>query len=584
MVPLQRLWRLCGEGPISNFILTVLLVIAALALVQDSVAPLGLAFARVSAVAAVLLVAVWMLLRATWSFREQLRGDACLDWLRAHDAGIVMAALLIAGLALRLWGIDFGDPLVVHPDEPVVAGRALGMLKQGWIDPPEPYFYPTVFQYLLLPAFGLHYVQGLSTGTWTDLRDVSGLEFSFYLVARVHSAILGTLTILLVYLIARRLWPTARGRWAGVAAAAFLTFSFNHVRWSHFAVTDAAMTFFVMLAFLAIISVLHIGSMRSYLVAGFLVGIACATKYNALPIVFVFVAAHFLARPLTASATPRFLAGLAAIPGGFFVGYPYALLNWPPFLDHLGKLGRFTGAMSFDPGDRFRYIVGYAMESGLGAAFTVALAAALLFALHRRRAEELLCTALIVATMVVLAHSSHRFFPRYLLPLIPASTLLVGHLLVEMATFAQRVRGLGNRRWLVPSAAVVLVALIIWPQAAESVAFSRERALPDTRAQAAVYLERRFDAGAVVASEARYLRLDRDYTLLRWTPLESMRYQAFVRENVNAVVFSSARDSSSASTKRAALRRRFTLLREFTSADGTARGPTISVYLHDERQ
>ena len=583
MTQLRSATQRFAEGPISNLVLTVLLVNLLLVLARGSYALLGLPISSPSLFASVLLLLAWGMVRLMWASRERLRRDVWFCWLRDHDAEVALGALLFVGLAIRPWGIDFGAPLVIHPDEDQVAGRTILMLRRGWIDPPEPFVYPTVFQYLLLPAFGLYYVRGLSAGVWDSLTEVHREEFGFYYVARAHSAVLGTLTILLVYLVARRLWPGSRGRWVGTVAATFMTFSFNHVRQSHFAVTDAAMTFFVVLALLAVVGVYREGSLWQYVVAGFLVGIACATKYNALPIVFVLVAAHFLGRPLRGWASWSGVAGLGAAPFGFFTGYPYALLNWRPFLDHLGKLGRYTGDATFDPADRFQYLVGYSMESGLGWLFTIVLAAAFLYALHRRRGEDLLSVVLIVGTLVMLTHSSHRFFPRYLLPLIPAAALLVASFLVEGAERVRRqTRMTGAPRWLdlVPCGVGLLVVVLVWPQAAESFTLARALALPDTRAQAAVYLARRFVPGATVASEAQYFRLHSDYRVLDWRPLESERPVDFVREDVDAVVFSGANDRTDVARRREQLRARLIPLREFASADGVASGPTVTVYLH----
>ena len=83
-------------------------------------------------------------------------------------------------------------------------------------------------------------------------------------------------------------------------------------------------------------------------------------------------------------------AGLVAVPVGFFTGYPYAILNWPPFLEHLGRMGAYAGTREFDPVARFNHIVGYSSESGFGLPFTIVVGIALVYFIHRRRAEELL--------------------------------------------------------------------------------------------------------------------------------------------------------------------------------------------------
>ena len=177
-------------------------------------------------------------------------------------------------------------------------------------------------------------------------------------------------------------------------------------------------TFVIVLAFMAIVAMYQRGRLTDYLGAGFLCGLACATKYSALPVVLIFGLAHLMARTPRQWVGLKAAVGLAAIPLGFLTAYPYALLQWEPFLDKLGWHAGFSAA-TFDPADRFRYLIEYSMESGLGLLFTLALGGALVYYVHRRRSEELLLVALITALAVSLTHSSFRFFPRYLLPIHP---------------------------------------------------------------------------------------------------------------------------------------------------------------------
>ena len=160
---------------------------------------------------------------------------------------------------------------------------------------------------------------GIGEGYWQDFDSINTLTFRFYVVGRAVNALLGTLTILLVYLLARKLWPGRAGRWVGALAALFVTFSFNHVKESHHAVTDVPVTFVIVLAFMAIVAMYQRGRLTDYLGAGFLCGLACATKYSALPVVLIFGLAHLMAR------TPRQWGGPQGRRGarGHSLGIPH---------------------------------------------------------------------------------------------------------------------------------------------------------------------------------------------------------------------------------------------------------------------
>jgi len=507
------------------------------------------------------------------------------SWLRGHLPEVLIALLFVVGLILRLWGIGFGKPLILHPDEHQVVGVAVTMLKSGWIAPPTPYHYPTVFHYLLLPGFALLYVKGKSTGMWRSLDDIHWETFEFYELARAHSAVLGALTIVLTFVLATRLWPGRRGRWTGVIAATYITFAFNHVKESHHGVTDAALTFFVVVAFIAIVSAWRRGTVASFALAGFAAGIACATKYSALPIVAVLIAAHFLQRNGRWTAWPRLAAGLAAVPVGFFTGYPYAFLNWPPFLEHLGWMSGHSGMGTFDPRYRFHVIVKYAMESGLGWLFTLTLAAAGVFAIYRRRVEEALEIVFVVVALSLLANTAFPFYPRYLVPLMPATAILVGSFIV--AGWEQLARAAGpGRRAMAPLAAVALVLAIMWPQARESVEYVQYITSTDTRVGAYEYIVANIPAGSTVATEEPYLRLPPDFTLIQWTRTHEIDLDEISASGVDVLVLSGDRDINDGSEEdrtRRELRRRFPMQAVFTHGVHGLVGPTIAIHVRPAR-
>ncbi|MGE0450308.1 MAG: ArnT family glycosyltransferase [Vicinamibacterales bacterium] len=530
--------------------------------------------------ASALLLAIWTGGRAALRHRTAVREWLGRPWIRDHAPEIVLAVLFAVGLAMRLWAIDFGRPLILHPDEPVAAGVAIQMLKAGSLAAPVPYHYPTVYMYLVLPAFALRYVRGKSAGLWSSLDDVDLNTFEFYEVARAHSAVLGALTIVLTFMLARRMWPGRSGRWAGAAAAAFVALSFNHVKESHFAVTDAALTFFVVLAFLSILRAMQRGSAGSYALAGFASGIACATKYSALPIVVVLVVAHLFGGIDAVKSWRRLAAGLAGVVAGFFAGYPYALLNWPPFLEHLGWMSRFAGDSAYSPAGRFSYLVGYSMESGFGFLFTLVLGAALLLAVHRRRPGELLAVTFIVVSLSLLAKTSHPFYPRYLLPLLPFAAVLVAHLVVEMVP---RVLRTERSRRFVPACTTMLVGILVWPTATEAVGYVKYLGLDDTRVETHDFIIQRFPPGSTIVSEVPYLSLPSGYTHILTTPLQRNGADEYIRMGAAALVFSSdmdrTRGNSNAADMRRGLKEHFPLAAAFRPGRDRSVGPTISIHV-----
>src|SRR6202022_228092 len=135
------------------------------------------------------------------------------------------AGLFIVAAGLRLWGINFGLPALYRPDEDVTVGRAMGIfhgiLAPHFADWPHLYFY--------------------LAAAWLAPFRVIGLvsdPASGYLGVRILDALLGSLTVLLVFEFGRRAYSWL----AGFIGAAALAVAFLHVRDSHFGTLDIPLT------------------------------------------------------------------------------------------------------------------------------------------------------------------------------------------------------------------------------------------------------------------------------------------------------------------------------------------------------
>ena len=160
---------------------------------------------------------------------------------------VVLPSILLAALALRIWGIDFGLPnTLTRPDETTLVHRALA-IGAGDLNP-HFFRYPSLHFYVLALVYGLYYVAGLATGRFDGVEDFQYEFFTdpsnVFILGRLVSAAMGTASVLLVYYIARR-WG---GRGAGLLSALFLGVAFLHVRDSHFLTLDVPATFYLLVA------------------------------------------------------------------------------------------------------------------------------------------------------------------------------------------------------------------------------------------------------------------------------------------------------------------------------------------------
>jgi len=220
--------------------------------------------------------------------------------MRGHRAAIPLAAVVVIALALRMVGIDFGLPMLDHPDEPLLVSRADVMARTNDFNP-HFFHYPSFLIYTLMVLFKFEYfLESLG------VLDVS--RSTLYLSSRVLVAVLGTAMILIVYLIGCKLY----GKKIGILSAVFLAVMPMAVRDSHYATVDVPMTFLTTVAFFFIVSLAKSGRLRHGLIAGAFVGLAASTKQSGglllLPLFTAFVLAHVYHDPRLANLRSSSLA------------------------------------------------------------------------------------------------------------------------------------------------------------------------------------------------------------------------------------------------------------------------------------
>src|SRR5436190_15324284 len=152
---------------------------------------------------------------------------------RRHEIGGTAAGillLLICGVAaaVRFTGLPWGAPYFhFHIDEHFVFSGA-DMLRRSLR---EASLSPKFFMYGPLPMWMLNAVMAVHDRLFDPLvLTLKSDEVAYMVIGRAISAALGTASVPLAYLIARR----AAGRAAGLIAAFLLAFSVIGLRESHF--------------------------------------------------------------------------------------------------------------------------------------------------------------------------------------------------------------------------------------------------------------------------------------------------------------------------------------------------------------
>jgi len=430
---------------------------------------------------------------------REARVDTARDWLPLTALG----ATVVAAVILRVWGIEMGLPLRLHPDEWRVVMRAMA-LGTGDLDPGTADVGHLMI-YLSFLLFGIYGGLGLLTGRFESVHDI-GVSFchdpsDFYLLARGISLVTGVAAVVLIFLIGRKL----RGPWAGAAAAAFVAVNPVHIERSHLAYPDALMVALMLGALYVMVreSGKQPRLWRDFLI-GLLIGLAISAKYVAAFMVPAYIAWRLyegrrgdlrIGRTLSLGA----LCAAGCIVG-FGIGSPFALVHASNTArtiigrsglehDQITSLGEFSS-----PRDglrrSLRALIGH---KGIGAAGAL-LAVVGLVGLPKSYRGYAIALGVMLALNSLWVINHGRFFVRWLFPSTIALTLVAA---AGVATVVEWLR----RHTPVPTAsfgAVGLVAILVWPHVVPALGGIAGSAGPHTQTMATEWIEANIPSGTAL--------------------------------------------------------------------------------------
>ena len=495
----------------------------------------------------------------------------------APGARVALGLILLLALALRLWGVAFGLPYVIQPDEPSVELRVLHMWLAG--DPnPHYYVYPSLY-YDVQALWAL--VVGHAVGLFQpDVLRHPYLHLPvYYLAGRVLTALCGTITVYVVFLIGRTFSVRL-----GLIAAFFLAVAAQHIQQSHYITVDAPTALFTALAAFFALRLLRGGGPRDVVWGGVAAGLAAGTKYNAglalaLPVVAVLLSRQSWRWRIGACAVAAVACAVT-----FVVTTPFALLDPPPFLNSLRVVARHYGGghPGAEGNDNAIWYLLYLWNTGLQAPLTLLALLGVAAVVLRNRRAGLTLLAFAVPYYALLCSTFVRF-DRNLLPLLPFLAVLAA----------------ATTETLIPPLAVALrnrtaaLALLLGVAAAPSAyaASTADFALthPFSEQIAAAWVNANLPPGAALATE-NWEGLSLDSPRLRITHVgwyAQHPYAWYVARGVRYVAVDSWTDGGFLSDPRRypvetaryrELYRRARLLWRVSGDSLLRPGPTMSVY------
>jgi len=422
---------------------------------------------------------------------------------------IIITCLWLA-FFLRVWGLDFGLPYSLHPDEHQYVDQALNWHTIGEMQ--VRIANPPLVKYGLILVFW----------AWLFLTPFQpSLEWvtNAYIFARLWSVAFGMLTIAVMYPLGKRL----HSRKAGVLGVLLLTGLFLPARESHFAVNDTVLTFFALLAVYFSLKMFKPGGTKYYVMAGLAVGLAAGTKLTGAVTLSVLLAAHIftvLSKPgVSIKMMLRlklhrnlWIAFLVFVATFLTISAPvfWRFANLVAEMLDLVELGTQSarGGVLMGPATGWQFYIDV-LGWGIGWAMFMAALIALGYVFFKRWPEGIILSALPIMLFVFMG-AQKLFTARYLLPAVPLLVALVAVGLAQLEIqwyFFRR-----HRAVLWPVIVVVLVAQplsnLIW--------FDHLLTLPNTQQIATEWFVNNYPKDTVVVKEVYSILPDVVYINKHW--------------------------------------------------------------------
>lgn len=349
---------------------------------------------------------------------------------------LIPLGLFILFLALTLPGISWGAPTIWHPDEVVyISIRSL----HSNID-----FDSSNFNHPHLPIY-------VMLGLGKIILALGHTDREVLIAARILSAVLMGLTIMLAYFIPRRMGNNQLV--SGLSGLLVLVNS-EMIHNGHFAHNDTYVTFFSTLTFFFLV-LYSTKSQRGWLYATFFsAGLAISSKYSAISLAAVpfivylwMMRGNFIKRSLRVLET-LFIGGVL-IYLGYATGTPKALTWMAYYVKRLVPALLYNANYGVLP-DSVRGIIGqYAIfMNGIGIALFILFGLALFWSLykvfmswknrslHMEKNRALVLLAILMIDLPIM--TSYNYPIRFFLPLMPLFAILGALFISDMYALAKR--------------------------------------------------------------------------------------------------------------------------------------------------
>ena len=392
-----------------------------------------------------------------------------------------LALILLIAVALRVYGINWDQGGLFHPDERAFLSQVYNLeFPQGdqWADITDPQLStlnPGSFNWGSLPHYALKAVQyAVAPYKWMSLHD---LRYA----GRALSALSDIVTIFFIFLIARSVFSTR----VGLLAALLSAFAVQQIQLSHFFAVDTFMTTFIVGTIYYSVRVAEHGRRRDSVLAGVMFGLGIATKFSVLPLGLALVLSHVIyttsrsgdrydldgIRSDSSSSRQMVMFRNVVITGFvvlavLIVTQPYMFLDFKTYIDNISTQGQmvrrevdFPFTRQYEDTPKYIYQMVQLGTWGLGPVLGITvwlgLLGAFISGVLARRKADLVILAWVLPYLLITGWFDVKFM-RYMMPITPFLILYGARVLWWSFEVIKSLQP--NRRWLqaLPIALVLL--------------------------------------------------------------------------------------------------------------------------------
>ncbi len=408
---------------------------------------------------------------------------------------ILLFLILFGGSLVRVWGINFGLPNIHIIDEQGIVYSAFYAAANNLRI--ADYTNGQLIVYLISFEYGFYFIVGKFLGMFQQAEDllISYLRdpTALFLIARLPLAAGGVLAVWTLFHIGNKFFNSR----VGYISAFLLSFSFLHVKESHYLKEDVVSSLFVLLSFYFVLK-MRAGKVKDYVLAGIFFGLAFGAEYKAvvfLPVVFI---AHILQRKM-ADFHKIFYFAISSLLT-FLAINPYYIIEFNRTLESLlafSKLQSVIYLSHLQGKPIWWWFMFDHIPQGIGYIFFIAafLGFGICMMRGRRERQYLLIPLVPITFFLTVDLWTKMHFARYAMVTLPFFAL-GGAVFLDFV--GSKIKNERKRNILL----AVLAIMLIFPSFLRTVKFDSLLTKPDTRIIAKEWFESTIPASSKVLVES----------------------------------------------------------------------------------